>query len=170
MYEVFLSYRGQDIATTLITNLHRSFEQKRILTFKYEIERGSIISDSVLEAIRASKTAIVVISVNYASSASCLDELAEIIQVKRNGSLMVLPVFYGVNPGDVSRQSGAFGQQFRKILTKSPEKLQKWTDALTDLSSISGENPLHWYLLVPFSHMNFVFFLFIYFLFFIFPQ
>lgn len=148
MYDVFLSFRGENTRVrTFVRHLDRSLADKGIVTF---IDKILMIGESHLRVIRESKTAIVVISENYASSPSCLDELAEIVKLQRNGTLMVLPVYYGVNPCDVSRQSGDFGQKFRKILSKNPDKLQKWTDALTKFGSISGID--YRYLLVPLSY------------------
>ncbi|CAN6879636.1 unnamed protein product, partial [Brassica oleracea] len=129
MYDVFLSFRWEDTRRPFVSHLYLSLEHKGILTFK---DGMMVMGESPLRVIRASKTAIVVMSENYASSAWCMDELAEIVKLQRNGTLMVLPVYYGVNPCDVS---GDFGQQFLK---KTPDKLQKWKDAFTKFGSIFG--------------------------------
>ena len=77
-----------------------------------KLERGECIALDLLRAIEESRFSIVVLSKNYASSTWCLDELVKIIECKKHTELRVSPVFYYVDPFDVWKQTGMFGQTF----------------------------------------------------------
>ncbi|KAL4594416.1 hypothetical protein ACB092_12G019100 [Castanea dentata] len=73
----------------------------------------------------------------------CLDELAEIVESKKNKGLKVVPIFYHVNPSDVRNQTGPFGKAFaehNKDDRIDGEKIQKWKKALTEVGNLSGEH------------------------------
>ena len=52
--------------------------------------------------------------------------------------LIVLPVFYNVDPSDVRKQTGPFKDSFAKHETESPEEVLEWRKAFTDASNLSG--------------------------------
>ena len=102
-YDVFLSFRGDDTRNNFTDHLYAALQRNGILTFKDEekLKRGKPISSELLKAINESRFAIVILSRNYASSTWCLDELVEIIQCMKQNEMIVIPVFYDVNPSDV---------------------------------------------------------------------
>ena len=106
------------------------------------LKKGKAISEELLKAIEESKIYIVVLSKDYAGSTWCLDELAKIVdcneQVDRNHT--ILPVFYGVDPSNVSKQTGSYWEAFarhEKTFTNS-EKVQRWRIALSKVANLSG--------------------------------
>ncbi|XP_050256704.1 disease resistance protein RPV1-like isoform X2 [Quercus robur] len=62
------------------------------------------------------------------------------VECKEETRLTVLPVFYGVDPSDVRKQTGSFAEAFAKHedLIKNEEKLQSWRAALTQVANLSG--------------------------------
>ncbi|XP_050286581.1 disease resistance protein RUN1-like [Quercus robur] len=140
-YDVFLSFRGEDTRNNFTDHLYAALDQKGIRTFRDDerLERGKSISTELLNAIEKSKFAIIVLSRNYASSSWCLDELVKIVECKEETKLTVLPVFYGVDPSDVRKQT-SFAEAFAKHedLIKNEEKLQSWRAALTQVANLSG--------------------------------
>nr|XP_023924139.1 toll/interleukin-1 receptor-like protein isoform X2 [Quercus suber] len=137
-YDVFLSFRGEDTRLDFTSNLNGILKLKGIHTFiDDELPRGEEISTELLEAIRNSRSSIIVFSENYASSKWCLDELVEILECKENGQ-MVLPVFYKVDPSEVRNQRGKFGEALAKHEVNNTKKVQKWREALNKVGSISG--------------------------------
>ncbi|XP_059665561.1 disease resistance protein RUN1-like isoform X2 [Cornus florida] len=129
-YDVFLSFRGEDTRKNFVHHLYVALQQKE-----------KSISSQLLKAIKESKFAIIVFSENYATSSSCLDELVEIILCKNTIGLTVLPVFYDVDPSQVRKQKGSFGEAFVKheeTFREDKEKVQRWRAALTEAANLSG--------------------------------
>ncbi|KAL4594474.1 hypothetical protein ACB092_12G023500 [Castanea dentata] len=142
-YHVFLSFRGEDTRNNFTDHLYAALNQKGVYTFRDDekLERGEPISPSLLKAIEDSLFAIVVLSKNYASSAWCLDELVKIMDCRKNMGLIVLPIFYDVEPSVVRKQTDTYAQAFaehEKPFNKNLEKVHTWRAALTDISNLSG--------------------------------
>nr|VDD12770.1 unnamed protein product [Brassica rapa] len=144
---VFPNFHGPDVRRTFLSHLQREFVSKGIVAFKdKEIERGHTIGPDLVQAIRESRVAIVVLSKNYASSGWCLDELVEILKCKEDQGQVVITIFYDVNPSDVRKQRGDFGRAFETTCQgKTEEVKQRWNKALTDVADIAGEHYLNWF-------------------------
>ncbi|GJV66875.1 TMV resistance protein N-like protein [Tanacetum coccineum] len=69
-YDVFVSFRGEDIRKTFVNHLFSDFERKGIYAFKDDkkLKRGEEISSGLYEAIQQSRFSIVIFSNDYASS------------------------------------------------------------------------------------------------------
>nr|XP_023879095.1 TMV resistance protein N-like [Quercus suber] len=142
-YDVFLSFCGVDTRKNFTDHLYAALKQKGIVTFRDDekLERGKYISTELLKAIKESKYAIIVLSRNYASSRWCLIELAKIVECMKDIGLIVLPVFYHVDPSHVRNQTGILAEAFAKH-EKDPKinikDVQAWKDALKEVGNISG--------------------------------
>nr|XP_023913530.1 disease resistance protein RPS6-like [Quercus suber] len=142
-YDVFLSFCGVDTRKNFTDHLYTALKQKGIVTFRDDdkLERGKYISTELLKAIEESKYAIIVLSRNYASSRWCLIELAKIVECMKDTGLIVLPVFYHVDPSHVRNQAGTLAEAFAKH-EKDPKinikDVQAWKDALKEVGNISG--------------------------------
>ena len=142
-YEVFLSFRGEDTRNGFTSHLYTALDQKGIRTFidDEKLERGKSISPTLVKAIKESRFAIVILSKNYASSTWCLEELEEIIGCITMTGMIVLPIFYNVDPSDVRKQIGTFKQAFdehEQCFEENIEKVQKWRAVLKEVANISG--------------------------------
>ncbi|KAL5845750.1 hypothetical protein ACOSQ3_009274 [Xanthoceras sorbifolium] len=134
-HEVFLSFRGEDTRHGFISHLYHALRQKQIETFiDDQLVRGDEISPALLRAIEESRISVVIFSKDYASSKWCLRELAEIIKYMKMNKQIVVPVFYHVDPSHVRKQIGSF----KKHENELQEEAQKWREALTEASNISG--------------------------------
>ncbi|XP_010536269.1 PREDICTED: toll/interleukin-1 receptor-like protein [Tarenaya hassleriana] len=144
-YDVFISFRGPDTRNGFTSHLFYTLRRAKIRTFMdHELEKGEDIAGGLFDAIEGAKILVVVFSENYASSTWCLDELAKIMECRRRGrGHRVLPVFYGVKPVEVRRQTGRYeaalvmhqnGSQEKGIA----EKVKRWRDALTEAASLFG--------------------------------
>ncbi|KAF5469696.1 hypothetical protein F2P56_013746 [Juglans regia] len=144
LYDVFLSFRGEDTRDTFTAHLYHALIQKGIHTFidDDEVKRGDEISTKLLPAIEDSRISIIVLSKNYASSTWCLDELVKILECKKSKQQIVLPVFYHVDPSDIRHQRGTFGEALAKHAEKlnGDMKLQMWKAALREVANLSGDH------------------------------
>ncbi|XP_068308670.1 disease resistance protein RPV1-like [Pyrus communis] len=108
IYDVFLSFRGQDNRKNFTDHLYAAFDLKGIVTFRDDLKlgRGKSISPELLKAIEESRFAVVVFSRNYASSTWCLDELT----------------------------FAAYEESFKGNV----EKVRRWRVATTEIANLSG--------------------------------
>ncbi|GKB38049.1 NB-ARC domains-containing protein, partial [Tanacetum coccineum] len=85
-YDVFVSFRGEDIRKKFMDHLFNDFKRKGIHAFRddNELPKGEEISPHLYKAIEESRFLIVVFSKDYASSSWCLRELVKILECKQN--------------------------------------------------------------------------------------
>ena len=142
-YDVFLSFRGEDTRNNFVDHLFDALKQKGIHTFKDDekLERGKSISPELEKAIEESRVAIVIFSINYASSTWCLEELTKIVRCMKVKGMTVLPVFYNVDPSDVRKQKGTFAQAFvehEECFKENMKIVRTSRDALIEVANLSG--------------------------------
>ncbi|XP_058729208.1 putative disease resistance protein At4g11170 [Vicia villosa] len=143
MYDVFLSFRGEDSRAKFMSHLYSSLQDAGIYAFRDddEIQHGDQISISLLRAIEQSRISIVVLTTNYANSRWCMLELERIIEISKANGLDVVPVFYEVDPSEVRHQEGQFGKAFEELRsTTSVNESTKtnWRRDLFDIGSKAG--------------------------------
>ncbi|XP_050253004.1 TMV resistance protein N-like isoform X2 [Quercus robur] len=141
-YDVFLSFRGEDTRNNFTDHLYVALKGKGVITFRdeEELKKGKCISE-LFKAIEESQFAIIILSKNYASSTWCLNELVKIIKCMKETKLIVLPVFYDVEPFDVRKQTGTFEQAFINHQKRSEDNIKNvetWRTALREVADISG--------------------------------
>ncbi|WRX20007.1 Toll/interleukin-1 receptor homology (TIR) domain - like 4 [Theobroma cacao] len=131
-HQVFLSFRGEDTRNNFLAFLYQALQRKGIGTYidSKELPRGEEISSALLKAIQESTISVIVFSKNYASSSWCLEELSKIMEFKDTKGLLVVPIFYHVDPSDVRKQTGSFQQAFAEHEKSRIDKVQKWRHAL----------------------------------------
>ncbi|XP_016169825.1 TMV resistance protein N isoform X2 [Arachis ipaensis] len=142
-HDVFLSFRGTDTRNNFIDHLYHNLIRKGVFAFKdnERLQKGESISSQLLQAIRDSRVSIIVFSRDYAASTWCLDEMATIAQCKKEFGQKVFSVFYDVDPSDVRKQSGVYGDAFAshtKRFQKDLSKVKRWKRAMTDLANSAG--------------------------------
>ena len=148
-HDVFPSFHGEDVRKDFLSHIQKGFERKGIIQFSdNEMERGESISFQLVKAIRGSKIAVVLFSRNYASSKWCPDELVEIMKCRREFGQIVIAVFYKVDPSDIRKQTGNFGNVFRKTCAgKTNEEIRRWRVALAEVAAIAGYHSSNWLVL-----------------------
>jgi hypothetical protein len=142
-HDVFLNFRGEDTRCNFTSHLYAALCRKNIQTFidDEEIERGDSISPTLFSAIESSKVCVTIFSQDYASSAWCLDELAKIIECNENKKLIVIPVFYHIDPSHVRHQRGTYEDAFAKHEQRFNDnliKVHKWRTALHKATNSAG--------------------------------
>lgn len=137
-YDIFISFRGEDIRTTFIGHLRSALSGPNIKAYAddHDLQKGQEIWPSLCQAIQDSHFAIVVFSENYAESKWCLKELVQILHCRKTQGLVVTPVFYQVDPSHIRKCSGSYGEAIAKH--KDNESFQDWKAALAEAANISG--------------------------------
>ncbi|CAF1734632.1 unnamed protein product [Brassica napus] len=140
LYDVFPSFSGEDVRINFLSHFLKELDRKLIKAFKdNEIERSHSIAPALVTAIRTSRIAVVVFSPKYASSSWCLDELVEIVRCMEELGQLVLPIFYGLDPSHVRKQTGKFGEGFAKTCKMKTKAVKiRWQQALTVVANLLG--------------------------------
>ncbi|XVE90482.1 hypothetical protein DITRI_Ditri20bG0081300 [Diplodiscus trichospermus] len=144
MYHVFLSFRGTDTRKNFTDHLYTALVQAGIHTFRddEQIERGKNTKDEIEKVIlHESKMSIIVFSKDYASSTWCLNELVNILERRKSSQYIVLPVFYDVDPSQVKKQTGSYGEAIAKHegnFKSEMEMVQRWRAALKEVADLGG--------------------------------
>nr|CDK13059.1 TIR-NBS-LRR disease resistance protein [Malus domestica] len=137
LYEVFISFRGEDTRKNFTGHLYEALTKAGINAFiDDELRRGEDITSELVQAIQGSRISIIVFSRRYSDSSWCLEELVKIMECRRTLGQLVLPIFYDVDPSHVRKQTGSFAQSFLKHTDE--KKVERWRAALTEASNLSG--------------------------------
>lgn len=142
-FHVFLSFRGPDVRHAFLGHLYDAFIKEGIRAYidDEELRKGEEIDGSLMRAIEDSRIAVVLLSENYASSRWCLDELAKIMERRKEGKLVVKPVFFKVDPREVRTPRESFAKALavhEAKLGKDLDKVKRWREALFEAGSLSG--------------------------------
>ncbi|TYI08182.1 hypothetical protein ES332_A10G280600v1 [Gossypium tomentosum] len=142
-HQVFLSFRGEDTRFNFTAHLLKALKDTGLNVFfdEEKLEKGEQLSHVLSQAIASSNLSILVLSKDYASSKSCLAELSDIMDRKRNPTdkHIVLPIFYHVDPSDVRNIGGTFKTSFQEHESKRPiEDVKRWKAGFAEIGALKG--------------------------------
>ncbi|XP_014492807.1 TMV resistance protein N [Vigna radiata var. radiata] len=139
-YDVFVSFRGEDVRDGFLGHLTEAFDVKKINAFVDDkLEKGEELWPSLVQAIEGSSISLIIFSPHYASSPWCLKELVTILQCKDKYGHTVIPVFYHVKPTDVRHQSSdAYRKAFAEHARTHENEVQLWRDVFKKSADLSG--------------------------------
>ncbi|KAJ9554333.1 hypothetical protein OSB04_018378 [Centaurea solstitialis] len=139
-HHVFLSFRGTDTRNNFADHLYSALDQRGIHTYKDDetLPRGETIGPSLFKAIEESQIAVIVFSENYADSSWCLQELTHIMKCKDERGLIVMPIFYHIDPSELRKQKGKYGKALAKHRSQNIN-VESWRKALVDAGNLSGD-------------------------------
>ncbi|XP_065873142.1 disease resistance protein RPV1-like [Euphorbia lathyris] len=134
-FDVFLSFSGKVVRKGFTGHLYAALCRSGFNTFADE--KTMEIGEAYLRAIQSSKLALVLLSKDYASSSWCLEELVQILKLKKPGN--VWPIFYDIDPSHVEDVKGSYEEAFlehEKSFKK--EVIDQWKNALQQVSYLKG--------------------------------
>ncbi|CAN1255546.1 Disease resistance protein RUN1 [Linum perenne] len=140
-YDVFLCFRGDDTRLGFTSHLMNALSTKQIRTFiDDKLEKTKSI-DELVSILQRSALSVVVFSEKFADSSWCLDEVATIAPRMAKFGHRVLPIFYNLDPSDVTSDSGSYAtiidREYKGRSTYSKDK-KRWMDALKAVANCSG--------------------------------
>lgn len=138
-YDVFISFNGEDTRYSFTDHLYEALIGAGIKTFRNNdsINTTVDLNPQIETAITSSRASIIVLSKNYAHSASCLDELVLIMERRKRFYHIVIPVFYHVDPLDVKEKKNSFELVFEKPMKWGEQKVEHWKAALTEVANLN---------------------------------
>ncbi|KAI3407442.1 Protein FAR1-RELATED SEQUENCE [Psidium guajava] len=141
-YEVFLSFRGPDTRLPFADCLYVAMKGAGIRVFRdnEELRFGKEIGGKLLRAIESSKIWIPIFSKDYASSIWCLQEVAHMVECKRNSTgKEILPIFYDVEASDVKLLTELYEGSLQRHEKKfDSEKVKQRREATREVAKIRG--------------------------------
>ncbi|CAN1746460.1 Putative disease resistance protein At4g11170 [Linum perenne] len=137
-FDVFVCFRGKDTRGVFTSHLAGHLREQGIRVFTDDkLERTEDIGE-LLSILARSAISVVIFSENFAESTWCLDEVATIAERMEHFGHRVLPVFYRVNPDDVSDDSGTYASTIDNIHKPNLEQKKRWMDALKAVTKRAG--------------------------------
>ncbi|CAH8311073.1 unnamed protein product [Eruca vesicaria subsp. sativa] len=140
-FQVFINFRGDELRNTFVGFLVKAMRLEKINVFTDEVEVRGTTLNSLFSRIEASKVAVAIFSDRYTESSWCLDELVKMNDQMQQGKLVVVPVFYKLDPSACANLDGTFGDKFRKLeweYRSETDRIKKWKEALSSVSKIMG--------------------------------
>ncbi|CAN1192032.1 Disease resistance-like protein DSC1 [Linum perenne] len=139
-YDVFLCFRG-DTRFGFTSHLLNALSNKQIRTFiDNKLEKTESI-DKLISILQRSALSVVLYSENFAYSIWCLEEVVTIARRMAEFGHRVLPVFYRVDPSDVTDDSRSYAttidRKYKGRSTISEDK-KRWMDALKAVANCAG--------------------------------
>lgn len=138
---VFLSFRSE-VRKNFTCHLFDALKRKGFGPFmdSENIQLGDEIYERIKKAIKHSKSAIIILSNEFASSKACLNELLLILERNRTSKYFIIPIFYYVETDDVKHQLGDFGAAFERIQNQHNQDIvEQWRAALANIGGILGK-------------------------------
>ncbi|XP_010538627.1 PREDICTED: disease resistance protein RPS4-like [Tarenaya hassleriana] len=129
-HKVFINFRGEEVRNNFVAHLDRTLKSAGINAFVDGDDGVGKDIDDLFERIEESRVALAVFSSKYTTSKWCLNELVKIKERVDEGQLVVIPIFYKVEPYTVKGLKGEFGEQFWELVRSNLDKARTWKEAL----------------------------------------
>ncbi|XP_048131583.1 disease resistance protein RPV1-like [Rhodamnia argentea] len=88
------------------------------------------------EFIKRSRILMPILSANYASSESCLEELAQMWECRELNGQNIIPIFFCITGSDVQYMAGDFGRAYSPQVDS--ETIKRWKEALREIGGLRG--------------------------------
>ncbi|XP_050257780.1 disease resistance protein RPV1-like [Quercus robur] len=142
LHDVYISVQHEDPRKYITDMIDKSLITRGVPTFKdnkqlRRRQKGTEVGKELQDAIGMSRISIVLFSKEYVSSSWCLEELALILGCRKKWGLIVLPIFFDVDPSDIRKQRGSAA---KVVGIQRPGSFwrRRWTAALTEAANLCG--------------------------------
>ncbi|KFK33053.1 hypothetical protein AALP_AA6G324000 [Arabis alpina] len=135
-HKVFINFCGNDLHHGFVRHLVNALERDGVIYTEIdELPHGDLTN----KGIKESSIALVIFSSRYAESKWSLNELVKIKELMEGGKLLVIPIFYKVEPLEVTQLKGDFGVKFWNLWRiHRDHHVIIWKEALESVASMKG--------------------------------
>lgn len=143
-HNVFIDFSTKDTRYSFVSHLSAAFRRRSISTFLGDgdatPEADFRLPDDIKSAVERTSVFVVVFSDNYAFSPLCLETLVTFLDRRKDGLVVVIPVFYGdVTPSIVKQQTERFGKAFSDHRSSfSDDRMKRWENGLIEAAELHG--------------------------------
>ncbi|KAJ0818160.1 putative protein kinase IRE1 family [Helianthus annuus] len=141
-YNVFISFIAKHAQSDFVNDLGLTLLKAGIYAvFDREAnQERQELTPEIQRYIKESRALIIVLSRDYANSSCCLDELCLILEQKRNRGNLVFPIFYDVNPSDVTKQLEIQVIEADEGSSSkwTADNVNRWKAAVTEAANLLG--------------------------------
>lgn len=142
LHDVYISVQHEDPRKYITDMIDKSLIMRGVPTFKdnkqlRRRQKGTDVGKELQDAIGMSRISIVLFSKEYVSSSWCLEELVQILRCRKEWGLIVLPIFFDVDPSDIRKQRGSAAKVVG-IQRLGSFWRRRWTAALTEAANLCG--------------------------------
>ncbi|KAL4633413.1 hypothetical protein ACB092_04G121100 [Castanea dentata] len=142
LHDVYISVQHEDPRKYITDMIDKSLIASGVPTFKdnkqlRRRQKGTEIGKELQDAIGMSRISVVLFSKEYVSSSWCLEELVLILRCRKEWGLIVLPIFFDVDPSDIRKQRGSAAKVVG-IQRLGSFWRRRWTAALTEAANLCG--------------------------------
>ncbi|KAK3005665.1 hypothetical protein RJ639_015733 [Escallonia herrerae] len=151
-HHVYISFRRDQESRNVTDSIDRGLEIRGVHTYRDRdhlatSQTGIAIPRELREGMQDSTISVVMLSKGYLASSWCLEELVKILDCRERNGMVVLPIFYGVDPSDIRKARGYAAQQLRSYLAKSIPEEPSWPTLISCLATYRPN-------LIEFLHTN----------------
>ncbi|CAN1219434.1 Disease resistance protein RUN1 [Linum perenne] len=114
-----------------------ALSDKQIKTFIDDNLNKTDSINQLISILERCALSVVVFSHKFADSVWCLEEVVAIARKMAESGHLVLPIFYKVQPSDVTDASGSYATTISRKF-ESDEDAKRWLDALKDVANCVG--------------------------------
>lgn len=137
--QVFINFRGVELRYNFVSHLEKCLKRNAINAFIDTDEEMGQELNVLLKRIEGSRIALAIFSPKYTESNWCLKELAKMKERMDQSKLVVIPIFYKVEPATVKELKGEFGDKFRELVKSIDKKTKNiWKEALKAVPLLMG--------------------------------
>ncbi|CAH8278239.1 unnamed protein product [Arabidopsis lyrata] len=136
-HQVFINFRGKDLRNGFVSHLVEALIRNKINVFMDKFEDRGKSLESLLTRIEESRIALAIFSENYTESDWCVKEADKMNDCMKEGTLVVIPIFYKVKPSTVRDLEGRFGNKFWSLV-KGDERKKKWEEVWKSIPNLFG--------------------------------
>ncbi|PON68154.1 TIR domain containing protein [Parasponia andersonii] len=139
-YDVYFSFSKEDSRRGIADYASKALVMSGIRTFNDEnqqLQGGIQLWYHQKEAIQMSRIAVLLLSEDYLSSDYCLEELVMIMGCREAWGMIVVPIFYDVNPSHLRKLRGVVASALARQRVGS-YWWRRWKHALHEASDLCG--------------------------------